>query len=232
MLANLTLTTILLVIAVLVIGAFIGATDKAFTKFLTPKDFISILFCGYFLTDMIFNWNYHIFHVQYDPLYDLALVVGYQIGFWLWHQEYILPILTNCQEKTFDVRPIAVYLPDDGGGWCVQVQNNKELIKRLLGIPHRLGSDCGINPDWVGRFKRPYYPSVRGRMLWVQKIEEIEEPDKIWFFDVTKYTTKFKLAHASGIDKAAWLNDAKWYFKLQDMYDRLGPEVLRSSPWP
>jgi hypothetical protein len=129
--------------------------------------------------------------------------------------------MTDCKEKTLDVRPVAIYLPDDGSGYCIQTQRNKELFKRFLGIPHRLGTDAGLPQDWTGYFKRPYLPKIRGRLTWVQKSEVTVEPTKVWRFNAKRYTTTYRLAHASAVEKAQWLNEAKWYFKLQDMFDRL-----------
>jgi hypothetical protein len=216
LISALTLETILKATIAAVIGLVAGAIVKRLTLFLTPTDFVTYSITGFAVLDMIF-----------DPfglgisIYWLPLLCGYFIGHIVTHVDYILPVQTNCAEKTMDVRPVAVYLPDDGSGYCIQIQRNKELLKRWMGIPHRLGTDAGLPQDWTGSFKRPYLPVIRGRLTWVQKSEVKVEPAQIWKFKVKRYTTTYRLAHASGIEKAQWLNEARHYFKLQDMFDRL-----------
>lgn len=216
LIASLTLTNVLIAALLLSIGASLGAMVKSITKFLVPTDFITGIIMALITIEIIFrplgSWS---------TVWYLPLVVGYFLGFLLWHIDYILPVMTDCKEKTLDVRPVAIYLPDDGSGYCIQTQRNKELFKRFLGVPHRLGTDAGLPQDWTGYFKRPYLPKIRGRLTWVQKSEVTVEPVKIWRFNAKRYTTTYRLAHASGIEKAQWLNEAKWYFKLQDMFDRL-----------
>lgn len=214
--ASITLINIVLAAAVASFGLLIGAGNKALTKFLVPADFITWCLMALIMLDAIFR-----LFGDWERLWYLVWVVGYFCGFMLWHVDYILPVMTDCANKSIDVRPVAVYLPDDGAGYCIQTQRNRELIKRLMGVPHRLGTDCGLPNDWVGRFKRPYFPAVKGRLTWVQKIEVSAEPVKLWRFTVKRITTTYRLAHASGVEKAQWLNEAKWYFKLQDRFDRL-----------
>lgn len=216
LIVSLTLTNVLIAALLLSIGAALGAMIKSVTRFLVPTDFLTVILMALICLEAIFRPL-----STWDVIWYLPLVVGYFLGFLLWHIDYILPVMTNCQEKTLDVRPVAIYLPDDGSGYCIQTQRNKELFKRFLGIPHRLGTDAGLPQDWTGYFKRPYLPKIRGRLTWVQKSEVTVEPTKIWRFNAKRYTTTYRLAHASGVEKAQWLNEAKWYFKLQDMFDRL-----------
>ena len=217
-LANLTIEIIVVATVVAAFGAMIGAGVKQLTKFLVPTDFLTMSFFAFLFLD-----GSGLVQVLsgFDKLWYLPLGVGYIIGFLLWHIDYILPVRTDCKEKTIDVRPVAVYMPDNDMGWCIQTQRNRELLKRFMGVHHRLGSDSGLVQDWIGYFKKPYLPKIRGRILWVQKSEVTAEETSIWRFRCKRYTTTFKLAHASGVEKAQWLQDAKWYFKLQDMYDRL-----------
>jgi hypothetical protein len=213
---SLTIETLLKTTAAAVLGLILGAGVKRLTLFLTPTDFISYTIAAAAISDMIFNWT-----GLGISLYYLPVLAGYYLGFIICHVDYILPVQTNCTEKTLDVRPVAIYLPDDGSGYCIQTQKNRELVKRWLGIPHRLGTDAGLPQDWTGYFKRPYLPKVRGRLTWVQKSEVKVEEDHIWKFKAKRFTTTYRLAHASGVEKAQWLNEARWYFKLQDMFDRL-----------
>lgn len=213
---TLTIETLLKTTAAAVLGLMLGAGIKRLTLFLTPTDFISYVILVASISDMIFDWT-----GLGISLYYLPVLAGYYLGFIICHVDYILPVQTNCTEKTLDVRPVAIYLPDDGSGYCIQTQKNRELVKRWLGIPHRLGTDAGLPQDWTGYFKRPYLPKVRGRLTWVQKSEVRVEEGHIWKFKCKRFTTTYKLANASGVDKAQWLNDAKWFFKLQDRFEKM-----------
>lgn len=214
--ASLTLINIMWAAVIVSIGLAIGAGVKAFTRFLAPTDFISLGLVAAIVIEVIFQP-----FGQWDRLWYIVWVIGYFCGFFLWHVDYILPVMTDCTNRTIDVRPVTVYLPDDGSGYCIQVQRNKDLIKRIMGIPHRLGTDAGLPNDWIGRFKRPYFPAVKGRLTWVQKTEIKIETVKLWRWNVKRYTTTYRVAHASGVDKVQWLNEAKWYFRLQDMFDKM-----------
>jgi len=221
LIASMTLTTVLIAILVIMFGVIVGALDKQITRFLTPIDFISIIIIAVVLADIYFHWFDKLFGTH-DKIWNLAWIAGYQIGFWLWRIDYLTPIRTNLKEKTVSFLPIPYYYPDDASGCCLATQTNVALFKRLfLGIHHRLGTDAGIAQDWQAIGKKPYLPKIHVRSLWVEKEIITEEKTKWWIFTLSKYQTEYKLAYASGIQKAQWLVNGKAYFKIQDMYERL-----------
>jgi hypothetical protein len=218
LLAELTLTTVLIAILVIMFGVIVGALVKQITRFLVPTDFISIILCAVVLLDIIFNF----LPTGTNKIWNVAWFAGYQIGFWLWRIDYLTPIKTVLKEKTITFLPIPYYYPDDGSGCCLATQTNGALFKRLfLHIHHRLGTDAGIAQDWQTVGKKPYLPKIHVRALWVEKEVITEEKVKWWIFTLSKFQTEYKLAYASGIQKAQWLVNGKAYFTIQDMYERL-----------
>lgn len=216
MLAWMTMENVTTAALVMTIGAIIGAAIKRSTKFLKPTDVLSAAFLAVLGSDVMFRYL-----GEFDRIWYAPLAVGYIVGFLLWHIDYILPVRTDCKERVIDVRPVVVYQPEDGGGWCIQGQNNRALIKRWLGVPHRLGTDTGLTQDWVGSFKGPRGRRIRGRVIWIQKSEDTLSSVKVMGVRCEQRTTRFTLSHASGVEKAQWLNDVRWYYRLQDKYDRL-----------
>jgi hypothetical protein len=215
MMALFTLQNVATAVIVMAAGAIVGAGVKSITRFRRPKDFLTMSFLGVLASDSLFGYLGH-----FDRIWYVPLTTGYFIGFMLWYIETVSPMITDCKERQADVRPWVVYRPHNGSGWCVQTQTNKELVKRMLGIHHPLGTDTGLIQEWSGRFGTGLF-GRRRRFLWVQKIDVKVKPTKIWFIKCNQYLTTFKLSHASGVEKAQWLNETRWYFKLQEKYDRL-----------
>lgn len=215
MLAWMTVENVTTAALVMTIGAIMGAAIKHATKFLRPTDILSATLFAVLGSDVLFRYL-----GEFDRIWFAPLIIGYVVGFMLWHIDYILPVRTDCKERVIDVRPVVVYQPE-GGGWCIQEQNNKALIKRWLGVPHRLGTDTGLTQEWVGNFKGPRGRRIRGRVIWVQKSEDRVSSVKVMGIRCEQRTTRFTLSHASGVEKAQWLNDVRWYYRLQDKYDRL-----------
>ena len=218
--AAITLQTVLIAVVVIALGAVLGAVVKQTTRFLVPWDFLSLLFCAVVLLDIVFHWFDGI--SGSDKIWNVAFLVGYQMGFWLWRIDYLTPIRTNLKEKTISFLPIPYYYPDSGEGCCLATQTNKALFKRLfLGIHHELGTDAGISMDWQAIGKKPYLPKIHVRALWVEKERIIPENVSWWKFTLQKFTTEYKLAYASGVSKAQFLVWGKAYFTIQDKYERL-----------
>ena len=219
MIAGLTIELILIISGVFLLGVLIGAAVKSVTHFFVPTDLLTILFYGLLCVDIVHNW----IPINYNRLYDIPLFAGYFIGNVLYHIDSWYPVITNCRDKTMNVLPVAWYIPMDESGFCIQTQTNRALFKRLiLRIHHRVGADASIPNDWIIVTKKPWYPKIRSRGFWTEKINiDQEEVKVLHFFRAIKFTTGYKLANASKIDKAEWLVDSKNYFVIQEKYDNL-----------
>lgn len=216
MLAWMTFENVSIAALIMIAGAMFGAAVKRATRFLKPVDIVSMAFMAVLASDYMLRYL-----GDFDRIWYAPLLIGYAVGFLLHHVDYVLPIKTDCRERTIDVRPVVIYQQGDRSGWCIQEQNNKALLKRWMGIPHRLGTDTGLTQEWMGQFKGARGRRIRGRVIWVQKASVKREPMQLGPIRCERLTTLYTLSHASGVEKVQWLNNAKWYFRLQDKYDRL-----------
>lgn len=82
-------------------------------------------------------------------------------------------------------------------------QSNKEFVKRLLGVHHRLYSDVPIKAGWKIDV---HIPRKRKRIIAdainITNLEEKEEIRKIWKFKVKEYSTTVTLADGSATSNA------------------------------
>ena len=192
-LASFTIQVILLVSVVVLVGAVLGATIKAITKFLVPKDILSILIYALIVLDLFF----HLLPGNWSRIWDLPFLAGYLLGFMLWHIPYYEAVRLDCAGKTQTVEPTVYYYPEDRASPAIMEQNNVCLIKRWLGIYHFVGTDGGLSPDWFVSMKKPYWPKVAAPALFIEKEEITAEPVRIWIFKAHRFNTTLHLSNAS-----------------------------------
>ena len=211
MLANITLETLAITTLVVSAGVCIGCGVKAWTKFLVPMDLASYALYAFIVLDVVFQ-----FTGDWDRLWYLPLLVGYVMGFFLWHVPYIMPMLIDSESKTLTVRPQVIYYPEDRNKPCIQAQTNRALLARWLGIHHELRTDGPMAPDWSMSIKKPYWPMIRSPGMWVQKsVTEKETVEKAWI-RWAKLRTRYILANASKMPYYLWLQSTKAFYDLTD----------------
>jgi hypothetical protein len=211
--AGVTIQVILIATMVAAVGAGLGAAFKSATKMLVPKDLLSIGVYAWIILDLFFNTS----PVHFNKLWYIPFMIGYQIGFWLWHIPYIEPIRLDCAAKSGTTKPLVIYYPEDRASPAIMDQTNIALIKRWLGIHHYLGSDGPAVPDWYWSTKKPYWPKINTPALFVEKEEVISEEIKVLhFFTAHKFTTKWHLSNASLMPKYFWLQSSQAFFALQE----------------
>lgn len=209
-LSQLKLETIVIATIVALIGATMGAGIKTASKFLVPWDLFSLTFYGVLLIDTVFDLS------PVEKIWYAPLLVGYWIGFILWHIDYIIPIKIDSESKTLRGDPIVVYNTEESQKLCIQEQSNRALIRRLLGVHHELGTDAGINPDWHISVKKPYWPRIKAPALWVQKSRlEVQEVSK-GRWKLLKKRTQLALANASKMPYYLWLITSKAFYDLTE----------------
>ncbi|MDD3531664.1 MAG: hypothetical protein PHV99_03700 [Candidatus Pacebacteria bacterium] len=211
-LQSLTIETIALATIVAAAGILLGCAVKAFTKFLVPWDVLSFAFYALLLLDVMFRFV----PGGFDRLWYLPLLVGYGMGFLLWHIPYIIPIIINSETKSLTANPLVLYYPEDKNKPCIQQQNNRALFKRWIGIHHELGANAGLSPDWSVSVKKPYWPRVRAPALWLQRTETEQETVRWWRFKLRHFKTQFSLANASRMPYYLWLQTSKSFYDLVD----------------
>lgn len=210
LISSITLDTLLITTVIATIGIFLGAGIKVFTRFLAPTDLISIGFISFLAVDGMFN----VLGTTFNKLWYVPLVAGYIIGFFIWHIPYIMPVKIDSAAKMLDIRPVVLYYPGEKNKPCIQEQTNRALIRRLLGIHHELTADGGLNPDWHYSVKKPYFPTLRGPGLWLQKTKTDESRVPWWKFNLVKRQTAYILANASRMPYYLWLMSSDAFHTL------------------
>jgi hypothetical protein len=210
LIASITLDTLLIPTVIATIGVFLGAGIKVFTRFLAPTDLISIGFFVFLGIDGVFN----VLGTSFNKLWYLPLVIGYILGFFIWHIPYVMPVKIDSAAKMLDIRPVVLYYPDERNKPCIQEQTNRALIRRWLGIHHELTADGGLNPDWHYSVKKPYFPTLRGPGLWLQKTKTDESRVPLWRFNLIKRQTAYILANASRMPYYLWLMSSDSFHTL------------------
>ena len=210
LISNITLDVLLITTVIATIGLFLGAGIKVFTKFLAPTDLLSMGFFTILITDGIFNY----LDFGFNKLWYVPLAVGYVMGFFIWHIPYIMPVKIDSAAKNMNIRPQVLYYPDDKNKPCIQEQNNRALVRRWLGIHHELSADGGLNPDWHFSVKKPYFPTLRGPAIWLQKTRTDESRVPWWRFNLIKRQTAYILANASRMPYYLWLMSSDSFHTL------------------
>lgn len=225
LISNITLDVLLITTVIATIGLFIGAGVKVFTRFLAPTDLLSISFFAWLFLDGIFN----LADMGFNKLWYLPLGAGYLMGFFIWHIPYIMPVKIDSAGKMLDIRPQVLYYPGEKNKPCIQEQTNKALIRRWLGIHHELTADGGINPDWHFSVKKPYFPTLRGPALWLQKTKTTESRVPWWRFNLIKRQTAYILANASRMPYYLWLMSSESFHTLTARLETSENERVRAS---
>jgi len=221
--ASLTLEVLLKATVAAVVGMLIGAFAKKTTLFLAPTDVITILFCAGVVIDLIFNFSG--FSIGF---YYLPMVGGYFLGFVIAHVSYVMVQQENLADKSSTRRATVLYSPSEEIGVCIQQQSNKALIKRWLGIHHRLGTDGGLAPDWADSTKYPYFPKFRRMIIMIEdSVTEYEEvPIFFGMFKTRSYTTYWRLSNASKFPKGLWKKSSAAIIWARDLIDRLYSDLV------
>ena len=210
--ASITWQTLAITTLVVAAGVFIGCLIKSVTKFLVPTDILSISFYLILLCD--FFWK--IMPLQYDRIWLIPVLIGYFLGFIIWHIPYIEPITIDSESKSLSITPLVLYYPEDKNKPCIQQQNNRALLKRWVGIHHELGANGPLYPDWATNAKKPYWPRLRMPGLWIQRTETTQETARWWLFKLKHFKTTLTLANASKMPYYLWLTTSKSFYELTD----------------
>lgn len=154
----------LAVCTVMIISACVGSRVQKISKFIRPKDFVTIamvIFCiaGTYLLSL--------------PIYlVLPVFTGYVLGYMLsgrsppLYLQYIDP--ATCETK---IRYFVVYTHDDVT--CIAEQTNKAFLQRLLGIHHKLLSNKPIENNWKVDLNVPKKrKQIVGKAINVDSLEE------------------------------------------------------------
>ncbi|MFA6804246.1 MAG: hypothetical protein WCR24_07155 [Candidatus Methanomethylophilaceae archaeon] len=146
--------TSLLVMGVVCIFAFIGAKVQRATKFILPIDVFSLMLfilCGLdvFVLDDQTPWS-----IQYW----LFVIGGYFIGYLASsRKEFFNLIDVHLGTSSIDIPYIMPYRHD--GKQYIQVQKNRELLKRLIfGIENEVETNGELKAKWQVKISHPYYP--------------------------------------------------------------------------
>ena len=221
-------TTLLLVVLVVAVGAMIGALFKVLTKFLAPTDLLSIATFILCSSDALADWTGWHLNIWYLPF-----IVGYLIGFLLYHIPYVETAFTDLGKREADIIPQVTYRIKGTGVLCVQTQSNKALLKRWVGIHHELGSDGDITPDWQFNVKKPWLPEVKVPGIWLEREAIEREEIKFWFVKCWHYTSHWDLSNASLMPKYYWIKTSKAWNEMSALvkriYDRLVDEQLKNE---
>ena len=226
--AGVTIQIILIATLVAAFGMCLGAAFKAASKMLVPKDLLSLgvyLLMLFDITGLPFIGHWASFAGDWNRLWYLPFIIGYLVGFMLWHIPYYEAVRLDCAGKCQTVSPQVYYYPEHRASPAIMEQNNIALIKRWLGFHHYVGTDGGINPDWFVSMKKPYWPKVAAPALFIEKEERIATAIKIWKFKAHKYETRLHLSNASLMPKYYWLQSTKAFFGLQEQAQRLAFEL-------
>jgi hypothetical protein len=210
--ANITWQTLAITTLIVAAGVFVGCLIKSVTKFLVPTDILSISF--YIIIILDFLWQ--IIPLQYDRIWLIPLLIGYFLGFIIWHIPYLEPVTIDSESKTLTIQPLVLYFPEDKNKPCIQAQNNRALFKRWIGIHHELGANGPLYPDWSTNAKKPYWPRLKMPGLWIQRTETTQETIRWWIFDLKHFKTTLSLANASKMPYYLWLTTSKSFYELTD----------------
>lgn len=213
--SSITLNIILITSGIVMIGACIGIAIKLFTRFLVPTDFLS---WGFYLT-LIVDAAHQMLPFEFNRLWYVPLLIGYWIGFMLWHIPYVMPVRIDSENKHLQVRPYVLYYPEDKNKPCVQVQTNRALVARIFGHHHELISNGGLNPDWEIFVKKPYWPRIVAPTLWLQKTDTKITIKKWWRFKFKDVVTQWSLANASMMPRYKWLVSTDAFYKATELLD-------------
>jgi len=220
-LSNLKLEVLAIATLVFLGGACLGAGVKGFTRFLVPWDLLSVAFYAIVVSDIVLE----LFPVE--KAWYAPLLIGYWVGFILWHVPYIIPIKIDSESKILRTDPLVVYTTDESPRVCIQEQTNRALIRRLMGVHHELGTDGGINPDWQISVKKPYWPRIKAPAIWVQKSEVTEGEVQKGRWTLTKRRTQYALANASRMPYYLWLRSSQAFHELGSRLERSEDERVR-----
>ena len=228
--AGVTIQIIIVATLVAAAGAALGAIFKAASKMLVPKDLLSLGLYGLILVDLVglpFAGHWMDFIGDWNRLWYLPFMIGYLLGFMLWHIPYYEAVRLDCAGKCQTVTPTVYYYPHDRASPAIMEQNNVALVKRWLDIHHYVGTDGGINPDWFVSMKKPYWPKISAPGLFIEKEELTSEEVRIWRFKAHRYTTRVHLSNASLMPKYYWLQSSRAFFQMQEKLQRLAFELTQ-----
>ena len=209
---NLTWELIITATLIAVVGSLLGVSIKSWSKFLVPWDFGSGAVYTILITDAWRHWLPIL--GEFNRLWYIPFIIGYWIGYIYFHLDYCIPILIDSKEKTMVLDPLVVYQEKGKTSWFIQEQSLKALFARMLGVKHELTADGSLEADWRTSSKRPYFPRVVTKSIWIQRTHTYQEEVKIWVFTFQKWTTKFSLANASLMPKYLWLDSSKAFDEL------------------
>lgn len=224
--ASITLQVLAITTAVVLAGALLGCAVKGNTKFLTPKDLISLFFYGFLIIDGLKIWQ---IAPDFNRLWYIPLVIGYWLGFLIWHIDIMLPIKIDSENKTMQVRPVAIYWRDDRTMPCIQEQTNRALLARWLGIYHEIRGNGSLNPDWLLTFKKPYFPKLSGLCSFIEKTETTQEKATWWRLSFLRKTTRIWLANASLMPYYSWLQNSKAFKTMEQRYEYSENDRVRTK---
>ena len=169
LIAQLTLEMIVIISMVMAGGFAMGAGVKNWTRFIAPSDPISIGLIAIAVADMVLSWT---------PigLYWIPVLGGYLLAFFVWHIDYIGKATLDIPNRSLKVSPVVIYHPDESDQAAIQRQTWGGLWSRLRGAHHWLGTDAPLAEVWTYALKKPYWPLMKAKGLWVEK-EVVESKD-------------------------------------------------------
>lgn len=202
---------------------------QKFSKFIYPDDFVTILLAAFVIIDVAFSIT------GIDWTWYIPLVAGYVLGYIiLGRTSYVMLWETDLADKCIRMTPWVIW--DEGGRTYLQVQSNRELLKRLLfNVRHEVTSNVPLDPDWYTVMKYPLFPNFQKPAVIVEDIRTSSRPEHLfWRFSVIHYATEISVAYGGQVSRLQLANDQSVLTDMQRQNNRLILQVrdLRAQQGP
>lgn len=231
---------ILLVSALVIGGVVYGAAVQKVTYFLYPFDFITLASAAA-LAAMTAMWALG------DPVLGIAgywfapFAAGYVAGYFVSGRTRYVMVRQFLPGKATTAEGWVLYYRD--GRTCMQVQSNRELLKRLLfGVEHEVESNAPLEADWDDVTHYPLWIPFRRRFLMVEHWETVEIPpprkrrvdprtglvtERDPLFHLRRYVTMVRVANGSMVSRTDLIRDARSLEIMQGQMIELNNEIFK-----
>lgn len=197
----------LICIGIVLVSVIIGSQVQKRSKFVLPKDIVSIFIFIFILSDLFIIPLYGGFtrssplHPDIDPLAYLSFLSGYWTGYYInGSQAWTMVCTFFAKIRGDDGRYTVLY--EHKGTDCIADQNNWALLKRWIwGIHHKVdlahtGAKSLRGKTMTERRRRPIL-KFKDKKLWLNSIDHLEPEIRIlWspkLFGRTLFTLKAKV---------------------------------------
>jgi len=191
--------TILILTMIMSISVTCGGAIQKTTHFLYPVDFVTILICIALVSQVFFLDS-----IPWDIMWSIPLMVGYFIGYLVsGRTKYVM--IRQFQASKYSYAEAYVFYEKNSKTY-LQVQSNKELMKRFLfGIQHEVSCPYGdLEPDWVEVTKFPLFPLFEKHTIYADSVDTFQTERE---GRLKEYITEICKAPGSMISRTDLLRD-------------------------